>query len=258
MIAWQVITGIMTAAQWLLNIAMDANPVGLVIIAIAALVGGIYLLWTNSAGFRDFFIGLWGHIWDVLKAIGGWFAGPFVNFFVDAWHVINHAWDAAIGWFESIPGKLGDLFKDAGRFIATPIVAALNFVSDAWNNTIGSLSWTVPSWVPILGGKTISAPHLPHFAVKMAHGGLVMPTPGGTPAILGEAGQPEIASPVPMLRQIVREESGGRGGTRRVEITFARTGDSLIDALVAELAKYAQTRANGDLQVAVTGKSAPA
>jgi len=256
MIAWQVITGIMTAAQWLLNIAMDANPVGLVIIAIAALVGGIYLLWTNSAGFRDFFIGLWGHIWDVLKAIGGWFAGPFVNFFVDAWHVINHAWDAAIAWFESVPGKLGDLFNSVGRFIATPIVAALNYVSDAWNNTIGRLSWTVPDWVPIIGGKTISAPHLPHFAVKMAHGGLVMPRPGGTLAELGEAGQPEIASPVPLLRQIVREESGRRGGVERVELDFGGARDDLVRAVVAALAKYAQVNANGNLQVAITGKSA--
>lgn len=35
---------IVTAGQWLLNIAMNANPIGLVIIAIASLVGGYFLL----------------------------------------------------------------------------------------------------------------------------------------------------------------------------------------------------------------------
>ncbi len=46
-------TGILTAAQWALNAAMAANPIGLVITAIAGLVGGIWLLYKN---------------WDICKA----------------------------------------------------------------------------------------------------------------------------------------------------------------------------------------------
>ena len=38
---------IFTAAQWLLNAAMSANPIGLVIIAIGALIGAIWLLYKN-------------------------------------------------------------------------------------------------------------------------------------------------------------------------------------------------------------------
>lgn len=87
-LAISVATKVWTAAQWLLNLAMDANPVGLVIIAIAAIAAGVYLLWTHSKGFRDFFIGAWHVIWDTLKAIGGWFAGPFAQFFVAAAHAV--------------------------------------------------------------------------------------------------------------------------------------------------------------------------
>jgi hypothetical protein len=39
MVAGTAVTYAMTAAQWLLNVAMDANPIGLVVLAIMALVG---------------------------------------------------------------------------------------------------------------------------------------------------------------------------------------------------------------------------
>ena len=42
-----------TAAQWLLNVALDANPIGLVVLAIAALVGGFILAYDNIKWFRD-------------------------------------------------------------------------------------------------------------------------------------------------------------------------------------------------------------
>ena len=38
-----IVTVAMTAKQWALNIAMDANPIGLIVIAIAALVAGIVI-----------------------------------------------------------------------------------------------------------------------------------------------------------------------------------------------------------------------
>ena len=44
MLAGAAATGIATAAQWLFNIALDANPIGLIILGIAGLVAGIYLL----------------------------------------------------------------------------------------------------------------------------------------------------------------------------------------------------------------------
>jgi len=89
MTAIAVWTGIVTAAQWLWNIALNANPIGLIILAVIALVAAIFYLWTHSAGFRNFFIGIWEHIWGFLKAVGGWFAGPFADFFKKGWHFIE-------------------------------------------------------------------------------------------------------------------------------------------------------------------------
>lgn len=50
------------AAQAALNVVMSANPIGLVILAITALVAGFMLLWKNSESFREFWIGLWEKI----------------------------------------------------------------------------------------------------------------------------------------------------------------------------------------------------
>ena len=57
--AKNVVMGISTAAQWALNVAMTANPIGIVIVAIGALVGAFIVLWNKSEGFRNFWINLW-------------------------------------------------------------------------------------------------------------------------------------------------------------------------------------------------------
>ena len=49
----KVATTAWTAAQWLLNAAMSANPIGIVMIAIAALVAGIIIAYTRSETFRN-------------------------------------------------------------------------------------------------------------------------------------------------------------------------------------------------------------
>ncbi len=58
----------MTIAQWALNVAMNANPIGIVILAVTALVTAIVLLWKNSDAFRE----AWTKIWDKIKgAVSG-------------------------------------------------------------------------------------------------------------------------------------------------------------------------------------------
>lgn len=65
---WAKRTLIMAAAQWALNTAMSANPVGLIIAAVVALVAGFVYLWNTSEGFRGFWIGLW----EAIKTAAMW------------------------------------------------------------------------------------------------------------------------------------------------------------------------------------------
>ena len=55
-VALSVAQGAVTAAQWLMNVAMNANPIGLIIAVIGALVAAFVLLWNNCEGFRNFWI----------------------------------------------------------------------------------------------------------------------------------------------------------------------------------------------------------
>lgn len=50
------------ALQWLLNAAMSANPIGVVITIIAALVAGVVYCWNKFAGFRAFILTMWSTI----------------------------------------------------------------------------------------------------------------------------------------------------------------------------------------------------
>lgn len=80
-----------TIAQWALNTAMSANPIGLIIAAIAGLVAAFVVLWNKSEGFRNFWIGLWDGIQlvvgTVVEGIKGLFSG-IVSFFQENWQTI--------------------------------------------------------------------------------------------------------------------------------------------------------------------------
>lgn len=162
-----------TGVQWLLNAALTANPIGLIVVGIGLLIAAIVLIATKTTWFQD----IWNAAW-------GWIKNTAMN-----------VWD----WLKSLPDKIGDAFSRIAGFISAPFRAAFNFVSDAWNNTIGKLRWTVPSWVPFVGGNSISAPTLPKFHT----GGIVPGMPGQEVLGLLKAG--ETVVPAGALESAARE-----------------------------------------------------
>lgn len=69
--AWA--TTVYEGAQWLLNVALTANPIGLVIVGIAALTAGIWYAWEASETFRGALYGLWEvgkMLVDIFSAVG--------------------------------------------------------------------------------------------------------------------------------------------------------------------------------------------
>lgn len=65
------------AAFLLLNTAMRANPIGLVVSLIAGLVAAFLYLWKNNEGFRNFWIGLWDKIKSACGTAVSWIKGKF-------------------------------------------------------------------------------------------------------------------------------------------------------------------------------------
>lgn len=54
-------------AQKLVNLAMEANPIGLIVAGIAALVAAVTICWNKFAGFRAAILA----VWDTIKGFGG-------------------------------------------------------------------------------------------------------------------------------------------------------------------------------------------
>jgi len=88
------------AAQWALNIAMDANPIGIVIMAVAALVAGVIYAYYHFEKFRAILDGVFASVkeltdplWDLVKAIGnlasGNIKGAFDNLKDAAFNIAN-------------------------------------------------------------------------------------------------------------------------------------------------------------------------
>lgn len=125
----KVATALWTAAQWLLNVALDANPIGAVVIAITALVAAVYLAYKHVGAFRNAVQFVWKWIkanWPLLAAI---LIGPFAilaleaykhfdtlkKIAVEAFNAIKRVGLAAVHAIEhaflDLPGKIGGALK---------------------------------------------------------------------------------------------------------------------------------------------------
>ncbi|MEV2277877.1 phage tail tape measure protein [Nocardiopsis sp. NPDC049922] len=117
-----VATGIWTAAQWALNLAMSANPLGLIVIAIIAVIAAIVLLWRNSETFRSIVTGAFNAVWSAIKFVWSWvksnwplllaiITGPIgiaIGLVIRYWDQIKAATLAAWQWVKSSIGAVVD------------------------------------------------------------------------------------------------------------------------------------------------------
>lgn len=87
---------LMAVAQKALNLVMSANPIGLVVAAIAALVAGFIYLWNTSEDFRQF----WIDLWEKVKEITGVVVDAIVGFFTGLWEKITGIFDTVVNFFK--------------------------------------------------------------------------------------------------------------------------------------------------------------
>ena len=88
-----VADGVATASQWLLNAAMDANPIGLVVIAIFALIAALTYLYYNNETVRAVVDALASALGDGLGGALKWVQGAIKNtisFFQNLWNDLNN------------------------------------------------------------------------------------------------------------------------------------------------------------------------
>ena len=110
-----------------LNATMLANPIFLIIAAIAALVAAFIYLWNNCEGFRQFWIDLWENIKAVAVAV--WTA--ISEFFTAAWEAIKSA--AETVW-NGIRDFFSGLWEGIKTIFTTVVTAISGFLSAAWTS----------------------------------------------------------------------------------------------------------------------------
>jgi phage-related protein len=254
--AMKVATAIATGVQAAFNFVMGLNPIVLITIAVAALVAGLVIFFTQTEVGKKVWGDFMNFMGDVWKNITGFFQGAWdwltknwptvlailtgpiglavlwisthwsevTKFFSAVFTAVakwaKDTWDgfikgigtfitwvskglAPIGkFFETAFNGIGSFFK---TIINTMIGYAENFIN-FWlrgiNNIIRALNTLkidVPKGVPFIGGTKfgINIPLIPEIKLpRLAKGGTVMPSMGGSLVNVAEAGRPERIEPL--------------------------------------------------------------
>jgi len=150
--------GTLTVTQWALNAAMSANPIGLIITGIAALVAGIIWLATQTTFFSDLWTNvttwlgeawtwLWGSILSpIFTAIGDIFTWLYNNIIlpiITGIMIYVGIWAAIFTWLwqsilSPIFNAIGQVFTWIWQSIISPIVG---FISGAIQAAGAVFSW---------------------------------------------------------------------------------------------------------------------
>ncbi|QOT19738.1 peptidoglycan DD-metalloendopeptidase family protein [Paenarthrobacter sp. YJN-5] len=120
------------AAQWLWNAALSANPISLIIIAIAALVAGLIWFFTQTELGRE----IWANVWGFIQTLVAGFVDWWTNTFVPALNVGVQAVGSFFTW----------LWENG---IKPPVDAIGTIITWLWQTII------VPAfqaWTTIIGG----------------------------------------------------------------------------------------------------------
>ncbi|HEY1437369.1 MAG TPA: hypothetical protein VGG82_07690 [Casimicrobiaceae bacterium] len=141
-------TGGLSAAWTVLDEEMDANPIGLVIIAIAALAVGIYELWKHCKVFRD----IVKDIWSVLKTFAGYLVtgvSVAIGFVIKHWKLFMLAFgltgiviDIVVTHWKLFRKIVGDIID----WLVGAVKVAVKVISTVWGTLTGILSAPF-SWV---------------------------------------------------------------------------------------------------------------
>lgn len=116
-----LIDGIKTSFM-ALNATMAANPIALIVAAIAALVAGIIYLWNTNEDFRKTVTKIWNKIKDTVSDVVDGIVGFFTKTIPDAWN--------------SFIGKLKELAKNIWDTLV-----------NGWNSIVSFFTETVPQWI---------------------------------------------------------------------------------------------------------------
>ena len=207
--------GAITAAQWAMNAAMAANPVGVVVAGIVAL---------GALGVA--IVANWNDITKVVYKSTGGIVKSLGNIVVGVASGIQNVINSILGGLRVLAGPINAL---AGLFgvggIALP--SSVDFVSRlrSFTNNVGEAidAGSLGGIDYLNDGLQVGSPRTPASGVdrRMARGGLVS---GPQRVMLGEGG-PEVVAP---YDQFVKSLGAGGGSTYNVTVTAGMGADGVL------------------------------
>lgn len=170
----------------------------------------------------DVIASVWNWLGDVIGGIGSGIRAVFDGI------------ASAVQWVGGIFENVGNFIADVWNGVLDSVKGAINWIIGGINTFIrGINSVKIPDWVPGVGGLSFNIPTIP----KLAEGATVKPQPGGTLALLAEAGKAEtvvdeglqnrmLANVIALIEDIDGAEPGDGGGD-----VFNISGFDLADVL---------------------------
>jgi TP901 family phage tail tape measure protein len=236
-VTWAAAMGVATVAQKGLNAAMKANPIGIIITLVAALVAALIWFFTQTETGQRIWQAFVDVVMTTVRAIGNFFRNIFGEVLPGIWQSMvkffTDGWDKFKDFFFKALGAIGDFFKG---IINGWIGLFENFV----NGIIRGLNWVirqanrfrinVPS-TPFGPGFTIgfNLAELSNIQLpRLAEGGIVNRE---TLAIIGEAG-PEAVVPL--------DKMGTMGATYNITVNagFGTDGPQVAEQIVRLVRRY--------------------
>ena len=129
MIAGKVATGVATAAQWLWNAALTANPIGLVIAAIVGIVAALVLAYNKVGWFRAIVDTAFRFIGAVVKSVVGFISRNWKTLLA----ILTGPIGIAVRLITAHWSKIKAGFGAVKRFIVGAIAAVGNYFKTRWN-----------------------------------------------------------------------------------------------------------------------------
>ena len=224
-IAQTAVTGGLTAAQWALNAAFAASPLGWVAVAIGAVIAAVTYCWQKFEGFRMVILGTW----EVIKEFGRTLLDSIVKPFKQVLSGIGGVCSAIVsmlkGNFKEAAGLAKEGFKDIGEGVlgANPVSAVYNTLqkgnySAAWEKgrQAGRDSWAASQETNDADAANRLIPE--------------MPDPVTTPA-----------AAVPDFDALMKKMSAPNGKTGTKKQAALRLDDEPVTANLGESAEYTAT-----------------
>lgn len=141
-------TNIATVAQTAFKVAMAANPIGLIVLAIAAVVAGLVWFFTQTeigkqifGEFVKFVSGVFGNIVSVISTVANAIIVPFQNFLSFVSPIFNTLWQIVSSIFILIVAVVATAIES----IAQPFIWLFQNWQTVWNNICGFVStiWNI-------------------------------------------------------------------------------------------------------------------